>query len=79
MRVKQLQMTSFRGIENLTLNFHETQPTVFIGINGVGKSSILDCLAILLSGFISRIKYNPKSGTIFVKRAKQNLFPASEK
>ncbi len=72
-------MTSFRGIENLTLDFHETQPTVLIGINGVGKSSILDCLAILISGFICRIKYNPKSGTIFVKMAKQNLFPASEK
>ncbi|WP_256529200.1 AAA family ATPase [Limnofasciculus baicalensis] len=79
MRVKRIQMSSFRGIGDLTLDFHETEPTILIGINGVGKSSILDCLAILLSGFISRIKYNPKSRSVFVKMAKYNSFPASEK
>ena len=57
MRVKRLQMQSFRGIGDLTLNFDETEPTVFIGINGVGKSSILDCLAILLSNIIKEIVY----------------------
>ncbi len=61
MRVKRLQMTSFRGIGDLTLDFHESEPTILIGINGVGKSSILDCLAILLSGFIGRIQYDPQS------------------
>lgn len=49
MKVKRLKMTSFRGINDLTLEFDDTEPTVLIGINGVGKSSILDCLAILLS------------------------------
>ncbi|MFN6564203.1 MAG: AAA family ATPase [Nostoc sp. ChiSLP01] len=58
MKVKRLKMQSFRGIGDLTLEFDETQPTVFIGINGVGKSSILDCLAILLSQFIGRIASN---------------------
>ncbi len=41
-------MESFRGIGDLTLEFDETEPTALIGVNGVGKSSILDCLAILL-------------------------------
>jgi len=54
MRVKQLKMQSFRGIGDLTLDFDE-EPTVLVGINGVGKSSILDCLAILLSHMISKI------------------------
>ncbi|WP_442949464.1 AAA family ATPase [Nostoc sp.] len=58
MKVKRLQMQSFRGIGDLTLDFHQTEPTVIIGINGVGKSSILDCLAILLSQFIGRIASN---------------------
>ncbi|MEH2139417.1 hypothetical protein [Nostoc sp.] len=44
----------------MTLEFNETSPTVLIGINGVGKSSILDCLTILLSQFIRKIAY-PKS------------------
>jgi predicted ATP-binding protein involved in virulence len=61
MRVKRLQMQSFRGIGDLTIDFDEKEPTVFIGINGVGKSSILDCLAILLSRFSSAIQYSTAS------------------
>ncbi len=55
MRVRRLKMQSFRGIDDLTLEFNHTSPTVLIGINGVGKSSILECLAILLSQLIGRI------------------------
>ncbi|XZF61301.1 MAG: AAA family ATPase [Gloeotrichia echinulata DVL01] len=58
MKVKRLKMQAFRGIGDLTLEFDETTPTVLIGINGVGKSSILDCLAILLSQLIGRIVPN---------------------
>jgi len=58
MKVKRLKMQSFRGIGDLTLEFDETSPTVLIGINGVGKSSILDCLAILLSQLIGRLVFN---------------------
>ncbi|MEH2264064.1 AAA family ATPase [Nostoc sp.] len=47
MKVKRLKMQSFRGIGDLTLEFDEILPTVLIGMNGVGKSSIIDCLAIL--------------------------------
>ncbi|MEH1961276.1 MAG: AAA family ATPase [Nostoc sp.] len=56
MKVKRLKMQSFRGIGHLTLEFDETSPTVLIGINGVGKSSILDCLAIFLSQFTAYIQ-----------------------
>jgi predicted ATP-binding protein involved in virulence len=40
---------------------------VFIGINGVGKSSILDCLAILLSCLIARIQFDPNSRTTILR------------
>ncbi|WP_375514571.1 AAA family ATPase [uncultured Nostoc sp.] len=56
MKVKRLKMQSFRGIGDLMLEFDETSPTVLIGINGVGKSSILDCIAIFLSQFIAYIQ-----------------------
>jgi predicted ATP-binding protein involved in virulence len=65
MRVKRLKMQSFRGIGDLTLEFDEIEPTVFIGINGVGKSSILDCLAILLSPLIELIQNSTASGRLF--------------
>ncbi|MEH2447254.1 MAG: AAA family ATPase [Nostoc sp.] len=56
MKVKRLKMLSFRGIGDLTLDLNETEPIVLIGINGVGKSSILDCLAILLSQITGSIQ-----------------------
>jgi predicted ATP-binding protein involved in virulence len=63
MKIKQLTINHFRAINNLNLDFDVNEPTVFIGINGVGKSSILDCLAILLSWFTARIQ-NPKGSGI---------------
>jgi predicted ATP-binding protein involved in virulence len=65
-KVKRLKMNSFRGISDLTLEFDTDEPTVFIGINGVGKSSILECLAILLSWLTKRIE-NPNSSGRFFK------------
>ena len=59
MKLKGLEINCLRGIKNLTIDFATTEPTVFIGINGVGKSSILDCIAILLSWLLARIQYEP--------------------
>ncbi len=50
MKVKSLTLRSFRGIDNLTLDF-DPNVTVLIGSNGVGKTRILNCLATLLSHF----------------------------
>ena len=72
MRIKQLRMQSFRGIGDLTIDFDEKEPTVFIGINGVGKSSILDCLAILLSRFSSAIQHSTASGRLFTEEDIKN-------
>ncbi|KAM3091557.1 AAA family ATPase [Phormidesmis sp. 146-35] len=60
MKVKSLTLRSFRGIDNLTLNF-DPKVTVLIGNNGVGKSGILDCLAMLLSQIAAKSFYNPVS------------------
>ncbi len=49
----------------MTLEFDKDEPTVFIGINGVGKSSILECLAILLSWLTKRIQNPNSSGRSF--------------
>lgn len=65
MKVKQLKINYFRGIENLTLDFDLKEPTVFLGINGVGKSSILDCLAVLLSWFNTGVLDTHKEGEDF--------------
>lgn len=57
MKVNKLTLTNFRGIENLTIQF-EPNMNALIGINGSGKSSVLDALAIALSNVIARINGN---------------------
>lgn len=55
MKVKRLKMQSFRGISDLTLEFDIKGANVIFGINGTGKSSILDALSLLLSRFLEWI------------------------
>jgi predicted ATP-binding protein involved in virulence len=79
MKVKRLKMTSFRGINDLTLEFDDTEPTVLIGINGVGKSSILDCLSILLSWLIGQIQFDPNARGSFLERQGRDLVNGQER
>ena len=65
MKIKRIEMQSFRGIGDMTLEFQENEPNVIIGINGVGKSSILECLAILLSRYTKPIQFPTTSGRLF--------------
>ncbi len=65
MKVKCLKMQSFRGIGDLTLEFPVDEPTVIIGINGVGKSSVQDCLAKLLSTLTEWIVSSPLTRNFF--------------
>jgi len=59
MRVEKLELTNFRGIRQLTLEF-PTQTTVLVGINGVGKSAVLDALALLMGQFIAAVTLTKK-------------------
>ncbi|MCJ8281000.1 MAG: AAA family ATPase, partial [Rivularia sp. ALOHA_DT_140] len=58
-------MQSFRGIGDMELDFQESEPNVIIGINGVGKSSILECIAILLSRYTKPVQFPTTSGRLF--------------
>lgn len=59
MRVKNLKLLNFRGIQDLSVDFTQ-QTTAFVGINGVGKSTVLDALAIGLSQLTWRINARPQ-------------------
>ena len=52
MWIKSLQLNNFRCFEKLKINFERTY-TVLIGINGAGKSSILDAMSIALGSFLA--------------------------
>ncbi|GLR38739.1 AAA family ATPase [Pseudomonas plecoglossicida] len=59
MKVSQLRLTNFRGIGELSVDFTE-RTTAFVGVNGVGKSTVLDALAIGLSQLAWRIIGSPQ-------------------
>lgn len=48
MRIKKLEMKNFRGFEELTIEFPEKGSAVFVGVNGAGKTSVLECIFKLL-------------------------------
>ena len=58
MRVESISIRNFRGIEDDRIVF-DRRTTAFVGVNGVGKSTILDAIAIALSQLIWRISGHP--------------------
>lgn len=55
MQIKRFTLVNFRGIEHIELDFQGKKTVALVGVNGVGKSSILDALAITLSNLTARI------------------------
>ena len=50
MRLKKLYIKDFRNIDELNLNFENTENlAILIGNNGAGKSNILECISAIFS------------------------------
>ena len=64
MRIESIDIDGFRGIPKLRLEFPE-QINVLVGVNGAGKSAVLDCTAIMLSRLIGRIRSTTGTGRFF--------------
>ncbi len=54
MYIKRLELENYRGFQGLTIDFsvEANNLHVFVGINGSGKSSILDAISLALEGFV---------------------------
>ncbi len=62
MRITDLELENFRGFKKLHLQFDPNQQThVLVGINGSGKTSILDAIAMLLMHIVQPLTSNSKS------------------
>ncbi|BDA71254.1 SMC domain protein [Calothrix sp. PCC 7716] len=55
MRIEKLHIQNFRGFQDITLKFPRGNLAVFVGINGAGKSTILDCIAVMLAQFVAKL------------------------
>lgn len=60
MRLKRLTITNFRGISHLDLTLSDAQTTVLVGINGAGKSSVLDAIFIALWDEVPKRQFQPE-------------------
>jgi len=57
MKIKSLQLTDFKGFEELHIESFGKQTTAIIGNNGAGKSSIIEALGLIFDYLrASRIK-----------------------
>ena len=52
MRIKELKIKNFRCYEDVEIKLNSNY-TVLIGINGAGKTTILDAISIALGGYVS--------------------------
>lgn len=66
MFINKLELFDYRGITHLDLQF-KPGVNLIVGVNGTGKSSILDALAIMMSGFIRRVENAEKKSRKFVE------------
>jgi len=66
MKLEKLSLTNFRGFESLELEF-EPDVTIIAGINGLGKSSILNALAITFSRALREITPSKAQRLSFLK------------
>lgn len=65
MKIKKLELHNFRSARASTFEFDD-KVNLFIGINGSGKSTVLDALSICLSWLVKRIeKENGRGSYIF--------------
>lgn len=62
MKIKDIRIQNFRGITDLNLTLADEHMNVVVGVNGAGKTSVLDAMAILFSWLIARMKSSNAKG-----------------
>lgn len=55
MHIERLEVKNFRCLENITINFPKNNMAVIVGINGAGKTAILDSLKIFLTRILDAL------------------------
>ena len=64
MKIKELYLKNFRCFEETKIDFN-TDYTIFVGINGAGKSSILNAIQIMLYPFILSSRFDHRRGLCY--------------
>lgn len=54
MRLREIELENFRGFESLKLTLHP-ECTLLVGVNGSGKTAVLDALAVILGAWVQEM------------------------
>ena len=68
MRIEEIAISNFRGIKNQTIVF-DGKSTVFFGVNGTGKSTILRAINVMFSRIVQKIVQSRYKQTINMTKA----------
>lgn len=76
--LERVDVENFRSIRRMTLEFPEPGPDderepwlMLLGVNGVGKSSVLQAIALTFMGERDRVRYIPDAGQLVNRASKQ--------
>lgn len=64
-RVERIELTDYRGVDQIRFEFPSSQTTVLVGTNGSGKTTLLDATALLLSHLEAGITRAPRRARVF--------------
>ncbi|MDE6480486.1 MAG: AAA family ATPase [Muribaculaceae bacterium] len=56
MKIKSISIDYFRGLQNVDILQCDDHVNLFLGINGAGKSSVLDAISLVFSWYTARIQ-----------------------
>ena len=62
MRIKEIKIHDFRGLSDVTIDNLDKNLNLLIGVNGAGKSSVLDATVFLLQAFTARLTTSGSKG-----------------
>ena len=56
MKIKTLYTDYFRGLKEVNATDLDSHVNLFVGVNGAGKSSILDAISLVMSWYVARVQ-----------------------
>ena len=75
MKIRDIAIDHFRGIGNVYIERLDQHMNLFVGINGAGKSSILDAISLVFSWYVARMLSVKGVAETFLKMTYPNIHP----
>ena len=68
MKIQKIAINDFRGLSDVTIDNLDGNLNLLMGVNGAGKSSVLEAIALLLEPYIARLTKKTGYGRTLKKK-----------